>query len=72
MTMNTFYRHLISAGITFVATFFLVAGLAISQENFILSKEALVLVAVSAMTAAARALGKIVYEFCYTLLSAKK
>jgi hypothetical protein len=72
MTMKTFYRHLISAGITFIATFFLVVGFAISQDTFVFSKDALMAVIASAMAAAARALGKIIYELCYTLLSAKK
>jgi hypothetical protein len=72
MTFQDFKRHLISLGITFVATFLLVTGLAMSQDNFVFSKDAVIITVLSAASAGARAVAKIVYELCYSFLSTKK
>lgn len=65
-------RHLVSAGITFVATFFLVVGFELSSPDFVFTKVALQTVAVSALVAGTRALAKVIYECSLELLSKKK
>lgn len=65
-------RHLVSLGITFVATFFLVMSFEISDPDFVFSAISIRALAMSALIAGARAVAKIVYELCYDLLSKKK
>lgn len=69
--MTNFKDHLISAGITFVATFFLMMSLTISNTNFTWTKESIQAGVVAATVAATRSLAKIIYELCSELLSKK-
>ena len=64
-------RHLISAGITFVATFFLIFSFGIGSDSFTFSKDALLALAGSALVAGVRALAKIIYEVAYDILQTK-
>lgn len=69
--MTNFKDHLISAGITFVATFFLVMSFTISDVNFAWTKESIQATIVAAVIAATRSLAKVIYELCYQLLKKK-
>jgi hypothetical protein len=71
MTKDAIIRHLISAGITFVATFFLIFALGLGEETFTFSKDAVVALAGSALVAGVRALAKIIYEIAYDILNTK-
>lgn len=72
MTLVNAKRHLISALITFVATFvFFFAGL-IMQETFVLSKTAILSAAAGALLAGIRAVAKITYEMAAAFLSSRK
>lgn len=70
--MTNLKDHLISAGITFIAAFFLVMGLTISDPGFTWSKESFQALVVSATIAATRSLAKIIYELCSELLAKKQ
>ena len=72
MKKNTLKRHLISSGITFVATFFLVVSFAIGSDDFVFSKSSFVALVISGLIAGTRAVAKIIYEIAYNLLSSKK
>lgn len=72
MTKETIKRHLISLGLTFVATFFLYVGLMIKDDAFIFTTTALQGIFVGGVIAATRAIAKVIYEICYDLLSVKK
>ena len=72
MTKENIKRHLISLGITFVASFFLVVGFQLSDPNFVFTIVAIKAVVLSGLIAATRAVAKIVYEICYNLLSTKE
>lgn len=69
---TTFKEHLISAVITFVATFFLMMSLMISDANFTWSKESFQALVVACAISATRTVAKIIYELCSQLLSKKK
>lgn len=72
MTLQDLYRHLISLGITFVATFFLVMSFEVTSPNFVFSAMTIKVVALSGLIAASRSVAKIIYELCYNFLSTKK
>jgi len=69
MTNYALKRHMISIGITFVSTFFLVISFEIGNPDFVFSTDAIKVVALSGITAGARAVGKMIYELCYSLLN---
>jgi len=69
--MTSLKEHLISAGITFTATFFTVIGFTLSQPNFTFSKEALVATIVAGLIAAVRSLAKVIYEVSSSIVVEK-
>lgn len=56
-------RHLISAGITFASTFGLTLALAVQENSFTFSREALIALVFSALVAGVRAVAKIAVEW---------
>ena len=62
-------RHLISAGITFIATFVMMICAFISADNFVFSKTTILAGIVGAIFTASRASVKIIYEVCVMLTS---
>jgi len=69
MNKQTVKKHLISAAITFVATFaFFFCGMIVNSD-FNFSKDAFYAASLGALIAAVRALAKIIYEAAAQLLS---
>jgi len=70
--MQNIKRHLISASITFIATFaFFFFGL-LSQDTFEMSRTAIMSALAGASIAGIRASAKILFEFSKDVLSSKK
>lgn len=65
-------RHVISLGITFLASFFLVVSFAVMSDQFTFSVAAIKSIAIAGLIAGSRAVAKIVYELCYNYLSNKR
>ncbi len=72
MIKENIKRHLISATITFLATFFLVVAFALKDDTFVITKTSIQAVLFSGIVAGVRAVSKVVYELCYSLLSTKE
>jgi len=69
---ETIKRHLISAGVTFVATFAVIFSAGIMDINFIFDKVSITALLGGALMAAVRAVAKIIREVSLSLLSNKE
>lgn len=67
--MKTITEHLESAAITFVATFAVIFGLAISDQSFTFSRETLAAAAIAALTVAVRATALIIVDFAKSFMA---
>lgn len=72
MTKENIKRHLISASLTFTATFaFFFFGL-VANETFTFSKDAIYAAVIGGMLAGVRAVAKIIFEWASEFLSSGK
>jgi len=72
MTKENIKRYLVSSGVTFLGSFFLIVGGTMMQDDFVFTKTAVYAATFSGLMVGARAVAKIVYEIGYDLLSTKE